>query len=111
MDETRLDIINKNIDEYLPLPNARQHVERDIVGSMLLNGSIKTKYTLYTDDFQLVRLRGLYRHLINLSDEHGSFDPMEALTDDIDKNKYILNLMNETVNTNIDIKSRWLVQR
>ena len=102
--------INDNIDNYLPrLPSSlgdRRMIERDIIGSMLINGSIKTKTILTTNDFVYARLRGLYRHLINNSDEHGSFDPMEVLTDDIDKNKYILNLMNETVNANINLKSR-----
>ena len=110
MDETRLDIINNNIDEYLPLPDVRALTERDIIGSMLLSGSIKTKHTIYTEDFRLIRLRGLYRHLINLSDEHGSFEHSDVLTDSVDKNRYILNMMNECVNANIDIKSSWLIQ-
>jgi len=110
MDETRLDIINNNIDEYLPLPDVRALTERDIIGSMLLSGSIKTKHTIYTEDFRLIRLRGLYRHLINLSDEHGSFEHSELLTDNLDKNRYILNLMNECVDANINTKSRFLIR-
>jgi hypothetical protein len=111
MDETRLDIINNDIDKYLPIPNVRQFVERDLVGSMLLNGSIKTQYKLYTDDFMFARLRGLYKYLINLSDENGLFNQDDLLTDNIDRNKYILNLMNNCINENIAIKSRWLVQQ
>ena len=110
MDENRLDIINNNIDEYLPLPDTRAFTERDVIGSMLINGSIKTKYTVYTEDFRHIRLRGLYRHLINLSDEHGSFEHDELLTDNLDNNKYILNLMNVYINANIDVKTRFLIK-
>lgn len=89
----------------------RRLTERDVVGSMLLSGSIKTKYTVYTEDFKHIRLRGLYRHLINLSDEHGSFKHDEVLTSNIEANRYILNLMNECVNANINVKTRWLTQQ
>ena len=111
MDEIRLDIINNDIDKYLPLPDTRAFTERDVVGSMLINGSIKTKYTVYTEDFRHIRLRGLYRHLINLSDEHGSFKHDELLTDNVDKNRYILNLMNECIDANINVKTRKLINR
>lgn len=89
----------------------RRLTERDVVGSMLLSGSIKTKYTIYTEDLQYIRVRGLYRHLINISDEHGSFKHDELLTDNLARNKYILNLMNECIDANIDLKTIWLINR
>ncbi len=110
MDENRLDVINNDVDNYLPLPNNRLFLERDVIGSMLINGSIKTKYTVYTEDFKHVRLRGLYRYLINLSDEHGSFKHNDVLTENIDKNRYILNLMNGSIATNINVKTRFLIK-
>ena len=115
MAESSLDVINDNVDYYIPLiPTSlgdRRSIERDIIGSMLINGSIKTRYTLYTEDFKHIRIRGLYRHLINLSDEHGSFNQNEVLTDNIETNKYILNMMNEAVITNINLKIRRLLHR
>ena len=89
----------------------RDWVESDIIGSMLTSSSIKTKYTIYTEDIYNARLRSLYRHLINLSNEYGSFNQSDVLTDNVEANKYILFLMNTALTTNINVKCRWLVQR
>lgn len=98
------------MDKY-PQAELRDWYETDVIGSMLINGSIKTKYTLYTEDLHNPTLRKLYRHLINNSDEHGSFTNDDVLTDNISANRYILTLMNNALISNIDTKCRYLVQR
>lgn len=106
--------INDNIDEFIPLePTSlgnRRSIERDVIGSMLINNTIYpyNKIVLTLDDFKYKRLRGLYKHLISISNVDGSFDSKDVLTNNHDNNKYILNIMVGCVAANINLKVRML---
>lgn len=106
--------INDNIDEFIPLETTslgnRRSIERDVIGSMLINNTIypHNKIVLTPEDFKYERLRGLYKHLVNISNIDGSFDSKDVLTNNNENNKYILNIMVGCVASNINLKVRML---
>jgi len=114
LSESEQQHINVNIDENIPyIVGTRRQAEVDVLGSMLLNGSVKTGVLrdLQPRDMSNKNFGVIYQEMLNAKDRTHKFDAMSLLNDNIAHNKYLLNLMNECIDSNIDIKCDWLVNK
>ena len=87
-------------------------IEVDVLGTMLVNQS-KSKALLrnvIAKDFKFAQNREIFSLLRGMSDRRGKFQATYALGSNIDTNRYILNLMNDCVTSNLDVKCQWLTR-
>lgn len=87
--------------------------EQDVLGAMIVGGSISTALlkNLVPEDFRYSRTRHIYQKMKDISGHRGKFNPSDLLGDDNTINKYILDVMNESITTNARIKCDWLVEQ
>ena len=113
LSESEKQNINNNIDEHLPLLATQLFTERDVIGAMLVAGSISTAKLkhLMPSDFKYPRTRHIYQMMNDISGHRGKFSPEQLLGSNDTINKYILSLMNNSIVTNAKVKCDWLVEQ
>lgn len=87
-------------------------IEVDVLGTMLVNQSISKALlrNVITKDFKFAQNREIYSHLRDLSDRRGKIEISTILSSNIERNRHILNLMNDCVTSNLDAKCKWLTR-
>lgn len=88
-----------------------RELEIDVIGSMLVNQSVKPGVLrdLQPADIQNKNFRHIYAQMLDSRDRMFNIDSMALLDNNIARNKYILNLMNDCVDVDIKGKCEFLV--
>ena len=91
--------------------DSKRQIEIDVIGSMLLNCSVKTGILrdLQPRDISNKNFGVIYKEMLESKDRMFKIDPMTLLNENIARNKYLLNLMNECDDIDIINKCDWLV--
>jgi replicative DNA helicase len=87
--------------------------ECDVLGSMIVNEDMTLALYkhLSPSDFIFKKNRVIYNAMFNIQ-RRGKFNSKDLLSDKhIDRGKYILNLMDYCLMTNIGIKCNWLLEQ
>lgn len=85
--------------------------EEDVIGQFACLGSIYQglKSGIVPSDFILNHTKNFYQSMTNLADRQGHFNSVDLLDDDIEKNKYLLHLMDDCLMTNLKVKCDFIV--
>jgi hypothetical protein len=87
--------------------------EFDVIGQMCVNNSIKQALIsgVVADDFNVPIAREIYKEIVVIADRVGRFKTNDLLKDEkIERNKHVLNMMNNCLSTNLDVKCNWIVE-
>lgn len=86
--------------------------EVDVLGTMLIKESISKALlrNVIAKDFKFAQNREIYSYLRDMSDRRGKIEIKTILSSNIKRNKHILNLMNDCLTTNLDVKCKWLTE-
>jgi hypothetical protein len=86
--------------------------EFEVIGQMCMNNSIKQalKSGVVANDFNLDLTKEIYKEIVALADRHGRFEVTDLLSNDKKRNKRLLNMMEWSLTTNLDVKCDWIVE-
>ena len=86
--------------------------EFEVIGQMCMNNSIKQalKSGVVANDFNLDLTKEIYKEIVALADRHGRFEVTDLLSNDKKRNKHLLNMMEWSLTTNLDVKCDWIVE-
>jgi replicative DNA helicase len=87
--------------------------EREVIGQMCVKGTINQalRSGIVPEDFNLALTRKIYTEILAIADRRGKFEAIDLLRDDkIERNKELLNIMNDCLSTNLDVKCNWIVK-
>ncbi len=87
--------------------------EKDVIGQMCVKGTINQalRSGVVPKDFNLALTRKIYTEILAMADRRGKFEVVDLLCDDkAERNKELLNIMNDCLSTNLDVKCNWIVK-
>ncbi len=91
----------------------QQQNEQDVLGSMLVSGNMTLALLndLTPYDFMYQEHSEVYKAMNDIQN-HGKFNPKDLLeSEQVERGKDILNLMNDCIDSNISTKCEWIHAR